>query len=262
MPVPQATPILMEICIASVEDALAASSGGADRLELNTALALGGLTPSLGVLQEVRRSVGLPVVVMIRPRAGGFSYSDAEFRTMQRDLDLALEHGAAGIAFGVLTDSGHVDVPRCRELIRQAGKGEAVFHRAFDVTLQPFATLEQLIDLGVRRVMTSGQEPTALQGSQLIADLIDRAGRRIEILAAGGINLSTIAEVLHKTHCTQVHASLRSRRMDRSLSTNPRVSYNTPLPIPEDAYEATDLASVIQLRALLQPKYNATQTSV
>jgi copper homeostasis protein len=247
-------PILLEICIASVEDALAAAEGGANRLELNMALAFGGLTPSLGTFLEIKRSVQLPVVVMIRPRAGGFAYSDAEFRVMQRDLDLALEHGADGFAFGILTESGNVDMPRCRELIKQVGKAEAVFHRAFDVTPDPFAALEQLIDLGIRRVMTSGQQPTAPHGAQLIAELIARAGSRVEILPAGGINAATVADVLRTTGCRQVHASLRSKRTDRSLSANPHVSFNTPLSLPEDAYEATDLTSVKQLRALLQPK--------
>jgi copper homeostasis protein len=252
MPEPPPATILLEIAVASVEDALTAAAGGANRLELNAALALGGLTPSLGTFLEVKRSVQLPVVVMIRPRAGGFAYSDAEFRVMQRDLDLALQHGADGFAFGVLTESGNVDMPRCRELIKQSGKADAVFHRAFDVTPEPLAALEQLIDLGVRRVMTSGQQPTAPHGAQLIAELIARAGSRIEILPAGGINRDTVADVIGKTHCAQVHASLRSRRTDGSRSANTRVSFNAPSPLPEDVYEATDLALVKKLRAFLQ----------
>src|SRR4051794_21066209 len=143
---PDGQRLLLEIAVASVEDALAAQGGGADRLELNAALALGGLTPSLGALLEVKAAVALPVLVMIRPRPGGFAYSDADFKVMQRDADLALQHGADGIVFGILTAEGHVDADRCRRLVRQTGARAAVFHRAFDVTPDPLAALEQLID--------------------------------------------------------------------------------------------------------------------
>src|SRR5262245_16906163 len=123
--------VLLEVPVASVDDALAAQEGGADRLELNAALALGGLTPSLGTLIEVKAAVTLPVFVMIRPRSGGFAYSDADFKVMARDVDLALAHGADGVVFGVLTPAGTVDRDRCGRLLRQAAGRSAVFHRAF-----------------------------------------------------------------------------------------------------------------------------------
>src|SRR6516165_5711415 len=110
--------VLLEVAVASVEDALAAQAGGADRLELNAALALGGLTPSLGTLIEVKAAVALPVLVMVRPRPGGFAYGGADFRVMQRDAGLALRHGADGIVLGILTGDGRVDVDRCRRLLR------------------------------------------------------------------------------------------------------------------------------------------------
>jgi copper homeostasis protein len=153
--------VLLEVAVASVEDALAARSGGADRIEANAALALGGLTPSLGTLVEVKAAVELPAMVMVRPRPGGFAYSQAEFKVMQRDVDLALQYKADGIVFGILNDEGRVDTDRCRHLVRQVSDRVAVFHRAFDVTPDPFEALEQLFDLGFRRVMTSGQEATA-----------------------------------------------------------------------------------------------------
>src|SRR4051794_31818003 len=168
-------PVLVELCIASVEDALIAEAGGADRVELNAALPLGGLTPSAGLLAEVRRAVRLPVVAMARPRPGGFCYTAAEYAVLRRDVDFALDHGADGIAFGVLRDDGRVDVERCRKVVRQVGSrgGQgAVFHRAFDFTPDPFEALEQLIDAGVRRVMTSGQRPTAAEGVDLVSALI------------------------------------------------------------------------------------------
>jgi copper homeostasis protein len=245
-------PILLEIAIASVEDAAAAQAGGADRLELNTALALGGLTPSLGTLLEVKQAVTLPVMVMIRPRSGGFCYSAADFRVMQCDIDLALAHAADGIVLGVLTEDGQVDLVRCRQLIRQVHERTVVFHRAFDVTPDPFLALEQLIDLGVHRVLTSGQETSAYNGAALIAELIRRAAGRIEVLPAAGINRFTVRDVVARTGCNQVHASLRGRHTDRSTATRPHISFGGAVSGGEDHYDATDPAAVAELRALLR----------
>jgi copper homeostasis protein len=243
--------VLLEVAVASVEDALAAQAGGADRFELNAALALGGLTPSLGTLIEVKHAVSLPVLAMVRPRPGGFAYSAAEFAVLQRDADLALAHGADGLVFGVLTAEGAVDNERCRALVRQAASCPVVFHRAFDVTPDPFAALEQLIDLGVRRVMTSGQEETAYNGAGRIAELIRRAAGRIEILPAGGINRFTVADVVARTGCDQVHAALRVTRRDASVAARPQVAFGAALRPQEDRYEATGEAAVAELRQLL-----------
>lgn len=208
----------LEVCAAGVDDAITATASGADRLELNAALELDGLTPSLGLLEEVRRAVHIPVVAMARPRPGDFCYTPVEFRVLRRDIDLALEHGADGIAFGVLTEGHRIDVERCREVVRQVEQAArsngprfqgAVFHRAFDAVADPHAAMEQLIDLGVRRVMTSGQRPTALEGSTLIAELVRRAAGRIEILPAGGVRPANAAQLLARTGCDQLHASLR-----------------------------------------------------
>src|SRR5579871_5085061 len=125
--------ILLEIAVASVADAIAAEEAGADRLELNSAMALGGLTPSPGLLIEVKRRVRIPVMVMIRPRSGGCCYTDADFDVMQRDAEFALANGADGLVFGLLDAEGRVDSPRCREFVKLAGaKTPLVFHRAFD----------------------------------------------------------------------------------------------------------------------------------
>lgn len=212
--------VILEVCVESVADAAAAAAGGAGRIELNSALALDGLTPSAGLLDEVRRAVGrrFPVVAMARPRAGDFCYDDSEFRVLLRDVELLLANGADGIAFGVLTPGGDVDVARCRRVVRriESGRGaaHAVFHRAFDRVRDPFEAMEQLIDLGVRRIMTSGQQSTALRGVKLIAQLIDRAAGRIEILPAGGVRPSNAAAILSGTGCDQLHTSLREPGAD------------------------------------------------
>jgi len=244
--------VLLEVCIASSDDAQSAQAAGADRVELNAALATGGLTPSLGTLMEIKRAVHLPVIVMIRPRSGGFAYSAADFHVMQRDIDLSLEHGADGIAFGILTEDGEIDADRCRKIVKQAGKSEVVFHRAFDVTPEPLRALEQLVDLGVKRVMTSGQEETAYNGVALIAKLMERAEGRIEVLPAGGINRFTVGDVLARTGCNQVHASLRTRRPDSSVSARLHVTFGSTPKTLEDRYDATDAVAVAELAALLK----------
>lgn len=244
---PRRRRVVVEVCVASVEDARTAQAAGADRVELNTALALGGLTPSLGLLQEVRSAVALPLVVMIRPRSGGFAYSDEEFRVMVRDAQLALRHGADGVAFGILTSHGQVDTVRCRQFLEQVRPLEAVFHRAFDVTPDPLAALEQLIALGVQRILTSGQEESAYNGADRIAQLIQLAADRIEILPGGGINRFTIADVLARSGCDQVHCSLRGSVPDRSVSARPHISVGGSVRLPEDRYDATNADALNEL---------------
>jgi copper homeostasis protein len=232
----------LEVCMSSVEDARAAEEGGADRLELNSALSLGGLTPSLGTLIEVRAVTRLPLIVMTRPRSGGFCYTESEYRIMRLDIDLALEHGADGIAFGVLTASGEVDREPTRAIVRQIGDKDAVFHRAFDVTPDPAAALETLVDLGVRRVLTSGQEPSAIQGASLIRSLIQQSARRIEILPAAGIKPDNVAGLIAATGCDQVHASLRETRSDGSMAARPQIRFG-----PADEFDSTSAERVRQM---------------
>ena len=244
--------VLLEICAASLEDAKTAETAGADRLELNAALAVGGLTPSLGTLLEIKEAVRLPVMVMIRPRPGGFLYGDDDFRVMLRDIELALTHRADGIVCGVLKESGTIDLDRCRILRERIGERQAVFHCAFDLAPDPFEALEQLIELGFDRVMTSGQEESAYNGIPLIRELIDRSANRIEILPAGGINRFTLEDILTRTGCDQVHGSLREIRVDPSASGRPRVRFGSAYAQPEDRYDSTGLRAASELAARLR----------
>lgn len=243
--------LVLEVCTASVEDCLTAQAGGADRIELNTALALGGLTPSLGLLREARRELHIPLIVMIRPRPAGFCYSASEFVVMQRDIEIALAHGADGIAFGILQEGGSIDHARCEQIARRAEGREVVFHRAFDVTSDPFAALEQLVDLGITRVMTSGQESSAYNGAANLARFIEQARGRIQILAASGINCLTIADVLSRTGCEQVHASLSALQYDTSTRARPDIRFGGAHALDDDRYSATQFAAVQALRRFL-----------
>lgn len=242
--------LLLEICTASFEDCLTAQTGGADRVELNTALALGGLTPSLGLLREARPALHIPIIVMIRPRPAGFCYSASEFLVMQRDVEIALAHGADGIAFGILHEDGSIDRARCEHVARLAEGKTIVFHRAFDVTPEPFAAIEQLIDLGVTRVMTSGQESNAYNGAANIARFMQHANGRLEILPAGGLNRFTIADVLARTGCEQVHASLTMTKHEPSTRARPHIRFGS-VGASEEQYTATQLEAVQTLRRLL-----------
>jgi copper homeostasis protein len=243
--------ITLEVCTASVEDCLKAEDGGADRVELNCALMLGGLTPSLGALRESRAAVRLPIIAMIRPRPAGFCYSRAEFTVMQRDAEMALGEKADGIAFGILTVAGELDVRRCRHMVKLAAGRQAVFHRAFDVVRNPLKVLEQLIDLGVTRVMTSGQEASAYNGAAQIAEYVRRAAGRIEILPAGGINRFTVADVIKRTGCDQIHASLSTASRDASASGRPQVSFGGAVKQSEVEFTVTDAEAVRKLRGAL-----------
>ena len=248
---PDMRAIQLEICTASVEDCVKAERGGADRVELNCALMLGGLTPTLGALREARAAVRLPIIAMIRPRPAGFCYSPAEFAVMQRDAEAALSEKADGIAFGILTAAGAVDVKRCRQMVKLTAGRQAVFHRAFDVVRDPLRALEQLIDLGLTRVMTSGQEASAYNGAANIAAYIRQAAGRIEILPAGGINRFTVADVIRRTSCNQVHASLSTTGKDSSASGRPQVSFGGAVKQSEEQFTVTDAQAVRRLRDLL-----------
>ena len=189
---------------------------------------------------------------MMRPRPGGFCYSATEFAVLQRDAEIALAEGADGIAFGILTPTGAMDLARCREIVKLAAGRQIVFHRAFDVVPEPLTALEQLIDLGVTRVMTSGQEASAYNGAANIATYVRQVAGRIEILPAGGINRFTVADVVSRTGCDQVHASLGTRSKDYSVLARPQVSFGGTLKPPEDEFTVTDSTAVAQLRGVLE----------
>jgi len=176
---------------------------------LCSALALDGLTPSLGLAVVVGARVETPFVAMVRPRGGDFVYSGSEVSIMERDAGLLLEAGASGIVFGCLTRDRAVDDRQVDRLVSVAEGAETVFHRAFDRAAAPFEALETLVALGVTRILTSGGAPTALEGAKRIRALAERAAGRIEILPAGGIREENVEAVVRQTGCEQVHLSRR-----------------------------------------------------
>jgi copper homeostasis protein len=201
----------LEICVDSVESAVAAELGGAQRVELCSALSEGGLTPSLGLIRAVRSRVGIGVYVMIRPRGGDFLYSDEEFSIMREDVAYAAEAGANGAVFGLLTADGNVDGERTAELVEaaQSASMEVTFHRAIDMARDLESSLEDVVRTGAHRVLTSGGAQTAVLGSERVRGLMQAAKNRIGIMVCGNVRSENVQQIAQATGAHEFHASLR-----------------------------------------------------
>lgn len=200
----------LEICVDSLESAIAAEQGGAQRIELCSALREGGITPSAGLVRAVRARVGLGVYVMIRPRSGDFVYSNEEFGVMRDDIALAAEFGADGVVFGVLTAEGDVDIVRTRELVELARPMKVTFHRAIDMSRDLTAAVNDVIEAGVDRVLTSGGAPSAAQGLDQIAAMVDTSAGRVQMMVGGGVRADNVQQIARATGANAFHSALRT----------------------------------------------------
>lgn len=202
-----------EVCANGVESALAAQQGGANRVELCAGIPEGGTTPSYGDIVVARRLLDATRLhVIIRPRGGDFTYSDQETEIMLADIRMARQLGADGVVIGCLTPEGDIDIPRCEALLKERGNMSVTFHRAFDRARNPQEALNQLIAMGINRVLTSGQQPTAEQGIPLLRELNAQADGRIIILAGCGVNETNIARIQRETGVSEFHFSAREAR--------------------------------------------------
>ena len=201
--------MILEIAANSVASALAAQEGGAGRVELCTALELGGLTPSHAQIALARERLRIPLYVLIRPRAGDFLYGELECETMLRDVETCASLGCDGVVLGVLDAEGRVDTARCRPLIAAAGKLGVTFHRAFDLSRDPAQALEDIVTLGCECILTSGMQGSAADGSALIRELVEQAGDRIVVMPGAGITAQNIAALATATGAHEFHASAK-----------------------------------------------------
>lgn len=216
--------MVLEICAGSINSAIAAQEGGTDRIELCSNLAEGGITPAPSTIVIARKYLHVPLFVLIRPRPGDFLYNDLEFEQMKEDILFCKEHRAEGVVFGILKPDGNIDVTRNAELIRLAHPMQVTFHRAFDMTRDPFQAMEDIISLGIKRILTSGQAVTALDGAEHISELIRRAAGRIIIMPGGGINEDNVNDLIRITGAKEIHASLRTNIQSKMQFRNTKTS--------------------------------------
>jgi copper homeostasis protein len=199
----------LEICVDTVESAITAQESGADRVELCDNLLEGGTTPGPGTIASARNNLTIAINVIIRPRGGDFLYTDLEYDIMRRDIEYCGEIGIDGIVLGILRSNGEVDIERTARLIELAQPMSATFHRAFDMCPDPIKGLEDVIDTGTVRILTSGQKDKASDGISLISELVRRAGNRIIIMPGSGINNSNISAIAKATNANEFHTTAR-----------------------------------------------------
>jgi copper homeostasis protein len=249
--------LVLEVCIDSVEAARAAEAGGAQRVELCSDLVEGGITPSAGLINAVRSALKIPVFVMMRPRGGDFCYSADEFDVMRKDVAIAHSSGADGVVLGLLLPNGTIDVERTRELVDSSRPMQVTFHRAIDVSPSVEESLEQVIETGADRVLTSGGKQTAIDGATVIAQMIANSRQRISVMVCGGVRKANLREIAHATGASEFHASLRQK------TTSP-VTYQPHRPslsmggLDEYARYATSADEVRAMRRVLDTLRSAT----
>jgi copper homeostasis protein len=209
--------MLIEVVVYNIESAMKAQEGGADRVELCDNPGEGGTTPSAGTIESVRQNLNIDVYVMIRPRGGDFCYSNYEFHAMKRDISQCQKSSVDGLVFGILNPDGSMDKKRCQELIARSRPLKVTCHRAFDMARDPFEALEDCIEVGFNRILTSGRELQALKGIGLLAELVKKAAGRIEIMAGSGVNEESVEEIVRESAVREIHFSAVAYR-DSAMS--------------------------------------------
>ena len=231
----------IEICANSVESAVKAQEGGAYRVELCAGIPEGGTTPSFGEIRMARQLLQQTKLhVIIRPRGGDFLYTQLEQEIMLHDIKVARQLGADGVVFGCLTAEGNVDIPAMKKLMNAVGDMNVTFHRAFDMCKDPKKALEQIIELGCSRILTSGQEANAVKGIPLLKELVEQADGRIIIMPGCGVNPNNIRQIAEETGASEFHFSGRSSYESEMIFRNPKVSMGGTVKIEEYQRDITN----------------------
>lgn len=239
-----------EIVVYNIASALGAEAGGADRIEVCDNPGEGGTTPSVGTVEVIRQHVSLDVFAMIRPRGGDFCYSSYEFHAMKRDIAAFQRLSIDGVVFGILLPDGTLDKKRCAELIAKARPLKVTCHRAFDMTRDPRQALEDCIEVGFDRILTSGQKPQALAGAELIRELIQQAAGRISIMPGSGVNENTVSEIVSISGANEVHFSAMVTEPGKMDYKNPAIAGMGSDEGSEYLLRAVDPARVKKIKAL------------
>lgn len=219
---------LLECCVDSVESAIMAKKGGADRLELCSNLIIGGTTPTLALYEQIRETVDIPIHILIRPRFGDFLYSSHELSIIQKEIDIFRSSGADGIVIGCLREDGNLAVTEMKTLVEHAGDMRLTLHRAFDMCKDPFKTLEEAKALGIHNILTSGQSSSCSKGIDLLGQLSEEAGDDISIIAGAGVNETAIRTLLAVTSISSFHMSGKKIVESRMQFRNSHVSMGIP----------------------------------
>lgn len=201
--------IIFEACVESLASAISSEKCGAKRIELCANLNIGGITPDYRLIEDCLSNLRIPVNVLIRPRGGNFIYSDEELDVMKQDIIFCREGGVHGVVIGILREDGLADIKRLSEMIELARPMSVTFHRAFDIAGDPIVVFDSLIELGINRLLTSGQKNDALSGIDTIHRLVEHSKERIIIMPGGGINENNIAEIIKRTGVKEIHGSAR-----------------------------------------------------
>lgn len=240
----------LECCVDSVESAMEAAEGGADRLELCSNLIIGGTTPTLSLFNAIRKKSALPIHVLIRPRFGDFHYTPEEFAIILEDVRQFRDAGAEGVVVGCLTPEGCLDLSKMEHLMKAAGPMSVTLHRAFDMCKDPMEALRQAIQLGIRIILTSGQAPTCLEGMTMLKNLLQAAEGRVIIQAGAGVNKNAVSVLLAETALRAYHMSGKKVLPSKMRYRNPAVSMGLPS-MSEYEIWRTDKAEVQKVRTLL-----------
>lgn len=234
--------MLFEVCAQSYTSALTAQKGGADRIELCGALPLGGITPSYGAMKLTRDYLQIPICVLVRPRSGDFLYSESEMEEILRDIEFCKMIGMDGIVVGAQLQDGQLNIPFMKQMKSLAGGMDLVCHRVFDQTPDPFKAMEELIEMGYDRILTSGQEPTAFEGKDLIAQLIEKSNNRITIMPGSGITEHNAKELVDISKATEIHFTAQ-RKFASRVEVNTNVDFSIHTDSNASHYE-TDLETI------------------
>jgi len=240
----------IEIVVYNIESALEAQKGGADRIELCDNPGEGGTTPSAGIIEQIRKNLSIEVYVMIRPRGGDFVYTNLEVEAMMRDIDICKELKIEGVVFGILNEEGRIDRERCKKLIEHARPLKVTCHRAFDMTRDAVEALEDCVEAGFDRILTSGRLPSAMEGSDLIRQLVQQAKSRIIIMPGGGINEQNVMELIRETGVSEIHFSAKHFHPSKNTRYNHLISFLDPLPNDTGTY-LTQAESVRRIKMLV-----------